>query len=74
MKRLLNDLEDHLNQQENNPKLFNEKEHFPLSLKETQWKLRNQHDWKAKATVEQIAAHQFQANFGQHSRANQRWS
>ena len=37
MEHLLNDHEDHLSQ------LCDEKEHLFLSLKESQWKLRQQH-------------------------------
>ena len=37
MEHLLNDYEDHLSQ------LCDEKEHLFLSLKESQWKLRQQH-------------------------------
>ena len=44
MKHLLNDHEDRLSQHENNHKLCNEKGHPLLSLKESQWKLRQQYD------------------------------
>ena len=41
---VLNDFKDHPNQPKNNQKLSNEQEHYFLSLKENQWKLRQQHD------------------------------
>ena len=44
MERVSNDHEDHPNQQENNHKLCNETGHPVLSLLESQWKLREQHD------------------------------
>ena len=44
MKHLWNDHEDCPNQYENNPKLCDEMEHPVLSLLESQWKLRQQHD------------------------------
>ena len=39
-----NDFKDHPNQPKNNQKLSSEQEHYFLSLKENQWKLRQQHD------------------------------
>ena len=52
MEHLLNDHEDHLSQ------LCDEKEHLFLSLKESQWKLRQQHGSEfqegEKSTVQQI--------------------
>ena len=54
-----NDHKHHSNQHENSHKLQNKKGRPLLSLKESQWKLRQQHDqnflWK-KTTVEQILA------------------
>ena len=44
MESLLNDFKDHPNQHKNNRKLPNEQEHSFLSLKENQWKLRQQDD------------------------------
>ena len=44
MEHLSNDHQDHLNQYNNNQKLSNEKWHSPLTLKESQRKLRQQHD------------------------------
>ena len=41
---VLNYFKDHPNQPKNNQKLSNEQEHYFLSLKENQWKLRQQHD------------------------------
>ena len=44
MEHLKNDHRDHPNPYENSHKLRNEKEQPLLSLKESQWKLRQQHD------------------------------
>ena len=44
MEHHLDDLEDHPNQQENSRNLFSETDHPLLSLTESQWKLRQQHD------------------------------
>ena len=44
MEHLSNDHEDHPNQHENSHKLCNEMGHPVLSLLESQWKLRQQHD------------------------------
>ena len=44
MELLSNDHEHHLDQLENNHKQCNEKGDPLLSMKESQWKLRQQHD------------------------------
>ena len=44
MERLSNDHENHPNQQKNGHKLCKETGHPILSLLESQWKLRRQHD------------------------------
>ena len=44
MEHLPNDQEDHPNQHENGHKLCNETGHPDVSLTESQWKLRQQHD------------------------------
>ena len=44
MEHLSNDNEDHPNQHENSHKLRDETGHPVLSLLESQWKLRQQHD------------------------------
>ena len=44
MKHLSNDLEDCPNQHEKSHKLYSERGHLNLSLTESQWKLRQQHD------------------------------
>ena len=44
MEHLSNDHEDHPNQHENSHKLCDETGHTVLSLLESQWKLRQQHD------------------------------
>ena len=44
MEHLLNDHEDHLNQHKNSNKLCDEMGDLILSLTESQWKLRQQHD------------------------------
>ena len=44
MEDLSNDHEDHPIQQENSHKLCSEMGHLILSLVESQWKLRQQHD------------------------------
>ena len=44
MEHLSSDHEDHPNQHENNHKLCSEMGHPVLSLLESQWKLRQQHD------------------------------
>ena len=44
MEHLSNDHEDHPTQHENSHKLCNEAGHLVLSLLESQWKLREQHD------------------------------
>ena len=44
MEHLSDDYEDHLNQDENSHKLCNEIWHPLLSLMESQWRLRKQHD------------------------------
>ena len=44
MEHLSNDREDHPNQHGNSNKLYNKKEHPLLSLKQSYWKLRQQHD------------------------------
>ena len=44
MEYLLNDHKDHPNQPENRHKLSHEKGHPALSLTESQWKLRQEHD------------------------------
>ena len=44
MEYLSNDHEDHPNQDENNHKPHNEMGYPVLSLLESQWKLRQQHD------------------------------
>ena len=44
MEHLSNDNEDHPNQQKNSHKPRNETGHPVLSLLESQWKLRQQHD------------------------------
>ena len=44
MEHLSNDHEDHSNQHKSSHKLYNEMEHPVLSLMESQWKLRQQHD------------------------------
>ena len=55
MEHLSNDHEDHPNQHENHHKPRNETEYPVLSLLESQWKLRQQHDQNfPKAIVEQI--------------------
>ena len=59
MEHLSNDHEDHPNQHENSHKLCDETGHPVLSLLESQWKLRQQHDQnfpEGKAIVEQILA------------------
>ena len=44
MERLSDNHEDRFNQYENGHNLCNEKEHSLLSFRESQWKLRQQHD------------------------------
>ena len=44
MKHLLNDHEDHPNQHEKSHKLCNEMGQYILSLLESQWKPRKQHN------------------------------
>ena len=44
MEHILNDHKDYPNQQENSHKLCDEIGHPVLSLLESQWKLRQQHD------------------------------
>ena len=44
MEHHSNDHEDHLNQHENSHKLCDETWHLVLSLLESQWKVRQQHD------------------------------
>ena len=44
MEHLSNDHEDRLSQQENSHKLCDETVHLVLSLLESQWKARQQHD------------------------------
>ena len=44
MEHLSNDHDDHPKQHENNHKLCNETGHSVLSLLESQWKLKQQHD------------------------------
>ena len=45
MEHLSNDHKDILNQHKNSHKLYNETGHTVLSLMESQWKLKQQHDW-----------------------------
>ena len=45
MEHPLNDQEDHPRQYKNNKKLCNEKQDPLLSLKESQWNLRQQYDY-----------------------------
>ena len=40
MEHLSDDHVDHPNQKANNQKMFDEKEHSPLSLKESKWRWR----------------------------------
>ena len=56
MEHLSNDHDDHSNQHKNGHKLGDETEHIILSLRESQWKLRQQHGFPngGKAIVEQI--------------------
>ena len=44
MEHLSKDYKDHLNQHKNSHKLCNKMGHSVLSLLESQWKLRQQHD------------------------------
>ena len=44
MEQLSNDHKDRSNQHENSPKLCNERGHPVLSLTESEWKLRQQHN------------------------------
>ena len=44
MEHLENDHKDHPDPEENSHKLINEKEQSILSLKESQWKMIQQHD------------------------------
>ena len=44
MEHFLNDHKDHPNQPEKSHKLYDETGHLVLSLMESQWKLRRQHD------------------------------
>ena len=44
MEHLSNDHKDHPNQHKNSPKSSDEMEYPVLSLLESQWKLRQQHD------------------------------
>ena len=44
MGRFLYDHKDHPNQHENNQNIYDEKGYLPLSFKENQWKLGEQHD------------------------------
>ena len=60
MEHLSNDHENHPSQHENSHKLRDKTEHHVLSLLESQWKLRQQHDQHfpngGKVIVEQILA------------------
>ena len=47
MEHLSIDLEDCPNQLENSHKLYNEMGHPIVILAESQWKLRQQHDWES---------------------------
>ena len=44
MEHFSNDQEDHFNQHKNSHKLCDETGHLVVNLKESQWKLRQQHD------------------------------
>ena len=44
MEHFLNNYKDHPNQPEKSHKLYDETGHFVLSLMESQWKPRQQHD------------------------------
>ena len=44
MEHFSNEHEDHRNQHENSHKVYNETGHSLLSLRESQWKLRQKHD------------------------------
>ena len=44
MEHLSNDHEDHPNQQENSHRLCDEMGHPVVNMKESQWKLRQEHD------------------------------
>ena len=61
MEYLSNDHEDRLNQHENGQKLCDEMGHPVLSLTESQWKLRQQHDfYHNPGTLETAAVTHFQ--------------
>ena len=54
MEHLSNDHDDHSNQHKNGHKLGDETEHIILSLRESQWKLRQQHDQNFSMEGKQI--------------------